>query len=333
MMKKLSLFLLTTMGACSAQAEIIKIPKESGFSGFVMAGVGAVEYESNMFKGASDDNSSHNGLNNSPDSHSSAIPLFGVDLRYTFANSGTQLFFGNLIQDAVRFDFTQQLGIRQQISDMGIVSLGYVFPLMATETWSDPYQSGHRKETDMKSGGARMAWDQILNSNFNAAYTVRKFDLDKERSGASLAQLTDHERDQLDRNGDTQEFALSYDWNIAPNHVLRPEITFTKGDFDGKAMSYDKTMVQLSYGVTGSQWSLVTNAFGGQVSYDADNPIYGKKADSNEFGLSTTFFWHQLFGVNGLSGLVSASYSKSDSDIDFYDAYVSSVGTSLMYRF
>ncbi|MGL5293482.1 MAG: DUF2860 family protein [Aeromonas sp.] len=332
-MKKLSIIAMTMLASTAVSAEVIKIPNESGFSGSVMGGVGTVKYKSNMYKGPNDDNDQLNSRYGSPESYSSPIPLIGADLRYTFAGPRTQLFFGNLLQDAVRFDFTQQIGVRQQIGDKGVLALGYVFPLMATKTWSDPYAYGSRDETDMKSGGARVAWDQIWGSNFNTAYTVRKFDVDSERSGDSVIGLNNAQRHMLDRNGTTSDVSLSYDFNLGQGNSLRPEFTYTNGDFDGSAMSYDKTKFQLSHGYNTNQWSLVSNISIGQTSYDKANPIYGKKADSNEFGISSTFFWHQLFNVQGLSGLISASYSESDSDINFYDSYVTSLNTGLVYNF
>ncbi|PTT45997.1 DUF2860 family protein [Aeromonas sp. HMWF016] len=331
-MKKLSFIAVALLTTTSVNAEIIKIPTQSGFSGFVMGGVGILEYKSNMYKGYNGDNESHNGLFNSPESYSSGTPILGADLRYTFAETRTQLFLGNLIQDAVRFDFTQQLGVRQQMGDKGIVALGYVFPLLPTETWADPYAAGNRQDTDMKSGGARLAWDQIWGTHFNATYTMRKFDISEERSGESMA-LSNAQRNMLNRNGNTNEVALSYDWIFSPGHVLHPELTYGKSSFDGSAMNYDKTQIQLSYGYNNNQWSLISNIYLGHMKYDEVNPIFGNKADSDEFGVSTTFFWHRLFNVKGLNGLISASYSKSNSDINFYDAYISSINTGLMYHF
>lgn len=331
-MNKISFIAVVLLTTTSVNAEIIKIPTQSGFSGFVMGGVGMLEYKSNMYKGYKSDNEIYHGLFSSPDSYSSGTPILGADLRYTFSETRTQLFIGNLIQDAVRFDFTQQFGVRQQIGDKGIIALGYVFPLRPTETWSDPYAAGNRQDTVMKSGGARLAWDQIWGTYFNATYTMRKFDISEERSGENLA-LTNAQRSMLDRNGNTNEVALSYDWILSPGKVLHSEFIYGRSGFHGSAMNYDKTQFQLSYGYNNSQWSLISNIHIGQMRYDEANPIFSNKADSDEFGINTTFLWHHLFNLNGLNGLISASYSKSDSDINFYDAYISSINTGLVYHF
>ena len=315
-----------------SQAEIINIPKESGFSGSVMAGVSGVDYKSNMFKGPNDDNKHHAGLDNSPDSHHSMIPAYGVDLRYTFASTKTQVFFGNLIQDAIRFDFTQQLGVRQQIADYGIISIAYTFPLLPTKTWEDPYARGGRDETKINSGGGRVSWDHVWGSSFNMSYTGRRFDLQDERSGESLV-LSSSEKALLNRNGNTHEVSLSYDWDFSPNHLFQPQVIYTKADLDGRAMSYNKTALQLSYGYNSAYWSIISNMFGGKLNYDETNPIYGKKADANEWGLNGTFLWHHLGSVKGLNGFISAAYSKSDSDINFYNSNVKSLTAGVLYHF
>ena len=73
---------------------------------------------------------------------SGLTPLLNADIRYTFADTRTQIFLGNLILDAVRFDFTQQLGLRQEMGDKGIVATSLVFNVMPVELWSDPSPPG-----------------------------------------------------------------------------------------------------------------------------------------------------------------------------------------------
>lgn len=331
-MKKAALIISALLAVPSASAEIIKIPKESGFSGFFLGGVAYSDYSSNLFKGQSDSNETHNGLDKKPKNRSKGTPLFGVDLRYTFADTRTQIFFGNLIQDAVQFDFTQQLGVRQEIGNKGIVGLSYVFPLLPTETWSDPYASGKRDDTDMKSGGARLSWDKIWDSNFNASLTVRKFDIDEENSGASLS-LSDSDRDLLDRNGNSTSVSVSYNWILSPTDIVSPELTYGKVDLDGEAMAQDRTSARLTYIHIEKAWALSSNVFAGTVNYDKANPVFGKKADADEFGINASFFLNNIFGVEHLTSVTSASYSVSDSDIDFFKQDVNSVSTALLYQF
>jgi len=296
-----------------------QIPNKSGFSGFLLGGVSVMEYESNFYSNGDDDERNFPG---SADSVSDVNPLINFDLRYTFADTRTQIFLGNLIQDAIRFDFTQQLGVRQQIGDKGIVAAAVVFNAMPTEQWANPFDLKNKDTTDITSSGVRLAWDKIWGSNFNASITSREIEVDDEQSIAAL-----------DRNGKINAMQLSYQWQIAPGHTLEPAFIYREADLDGKAQSYESNGLQLTYATRGSQWSFVSNLYVGATEYEAANPLFGKKADSDEFAATGTFFWHRLFGIAPLSATVTAGYTKSDSDLNFYDSQATVFSTGLLYNF
>lgn len=321
----LGLGLVMTSGAYANGIE--QIPNQSGFSGFVHGGVSVMEYQSNFYSNGDDDERNESGSANSV---SGVNPLINLDLRYTFADSRTQVFLGNLIQDAIRFDFTQQLGVRQQIGDKGILAGSLVFNAMPTEQWADPFDLRNKNTTDIESKGVRLAWNKIWGSNFNASLTSRKVEVDNEQSGKendpSYASM-------LDRNGKLTSMQLAYQWQIAPGHSLEPAFIYREADLDGKAQSYESNGLQLTYATRGNKWSLVSNAYVGASEYEAANPIFGRKADSNELALTSTLFWHQLFGIAPLSATVTAGFTRSDSDISFYDSEAAIFSTGLLYNF
>ncbi len=312
---------LAGLGCSVAQADVVQIPSTSGFSGFIMGGVNQLDYATNFFKGP-DGDATHGGLNREPASQSAWRGAFNADLRYTFADSRRQLFLGNLVQDAVRFDFTQQFGLRQQVGDQGIVALSYVFNLKPMKTWDNPFDTGRRNETDISSNGLRLSWEQVAGSGLNAAYTYRNVDIEHERSP-----------DGLDRNGGVHRFDLGWDIKLSPGQIVTPGVSYTDAKLDGYAARYHVASLSLGYALMGPQWSLVTNASLGQRKYAHDNPLYGQRADADEFGINSTFFWHRLLRVDALTGYVSASYNRSDADIAFYDAELRSLSTGVMYRF
>jgi len=208
-MRTLTLLSLGLLAANAAHADLGEIPKQSGWSGFLLGGVNAVSYKSNFYAG-DDSNSRINDLG-SPDSESGLTPLINADIRYTFADTRTQVFLGNLIQDAIRFDFTQQLGLRQEMGDKGIVATSLVFNAMPVELWSDPFATNvDRSSTDVKSKGVRFTWDNIWGSNFHGSLTSREVDLDEERSGQQY-DLTHgtHYASMLDRNGKVHDMEIS----------------------------------------------------------------------------------------------------------------------------
>ncbi|MFQ2150665.1 DUF2860 family protein [Aeromonas jandaei] len=332
-MRNLTLLSLGLLASHAAYADLGEIPRQSGWSGFLLGGVSATSYKSNFYAG--DDNHSRINDLGSPDSENKLTPLINADIRYTFADTRTQIFLGNLIQDAIRFDFTQQFGLRQEMGDKGIVATSLVFNAMPVELWNDPFATGvDRSSTDLKSKGARFAWDKIWGSNFNGSITARSIDMNDEQSGQQYDRVHGtHYASMLDRNGKMYDMQLSYKWTFADGQALEPALIYKQANLDGSAESFENTGLQLTYAKRGPQWSIVSNVYAGKRKYDEANPIFGQRADADEFAINGTFFWHSLFGVKPLSATFTLSYANASSDIGFYDTEASRVSTGLLYNF
>lgn len=328
-MRSLSLLTLGVLIANSAQAGLDSIPKESGWSGFLLGGVNVINYKSNFYSG--DDSNKLNHRWDQSDSNSSANPLLNADIRYTFADYRTQVFLGNLVQDAIRFDFTQQLGIRQEIGNKGVFAGSFVFNIMPTEQWSDPFAIGvDRQSTDIKSTGVRFTWDRIWGSNFYGNLTSRSVKVDEEHSGEQLDAVT---AAKLNRNGKMHAMEFSYQWHLVSEQTLEPAFIYRQANLDGRAHSYKSHGVQLTYAKRAPHWSVVSNAYLGQTEYDEANPIFNQHSNSDEFALTGTLFWHRLFGIAPLTATLTVGYSKSDSKISFYDSEATLFSTGVLYNF
>ncbi|WP_279496432.1 DUF2860 family protein [Aeromonas veronii] len=325
--------LLLGMGALVAsgvQAEDLgAIPGESGFSGSVLAGASVVETQSNFATGSAG-RERIDALGTAA-KQDNVAPAINGDLRYTFASTGSQLFLGNLIQDAIRGDGTQQFGLRQQLGNKGIVAGSLVFNATTVKVWRDPFAVGvARQESDVRSRGARLAWDNIWGSSLSGSVTSRDVRVDEESSGEQYGRAV---MGMLDRNGRVNSAELSYQFWLADDQFLEPALRYQKADLAGSAESYVSKGLQLTYAKTSPRWSFVSNLYLGKRDYDEANPLFGQRADSSDMAIDATLFWHQLFGIVPLSALLSASYANADSEIDFYDIRSTSMTTGLLYRF
>jgi hypothetical protein len=104
-------------------------------------------------------------LDDSPDSESTAIVMAPFPLEYTFASTRTQLFLGTDLTDLIRFDYSQQIGVKQGIGTFGILQGGILFSGIPAKVWKDPYVvDRNRDETSRESTGARLTWDRIFGS-------------------------------------------------------------------------------------------------------------------------------------------------------------------------
>jgi hypothetical protein len=122
----LALCALLIWGATWASA-LDPIPQESGFSGFIRPGVGYLKYKSNMvasIQGFDLSEKEIDSYNDSPDSETTALITLPFTLAYTFASTRTQLFFGTDLTDLIRFDMSQQIGVKQGIGSL--FTLNYV---------------------------------------------------------------------------------------------------------------------------------------------------------------------------------------------------------------
>jgi hypothetical protein len=130
------------------------------------------------------------------------LPLINFEFHYTFGETGTQPFVGNLLEDFFRFDLAQQIGVRQSLGGYGIVAAGALYTGIPTKVWKDPFVVGFsREETSRYSNGFRVAYDKIFGSGLQLQNTYRKIELRSERSGDFL-DLPFLERQLLDREGD-----------------------------------------------------------------------------------------------------------------------------------
>jgi hypothetical protein len=316
------------------------IPQESGFSGFIRPGVGYLWFKSNMvasFLGYDLSDKKTNSLDDNPDSQSNGIGLAPFLLQYTFAGPRTQLFLGTELTDFARFDYNQQLGVKQGIGSFGILQGGLLYSSIPAKVWKDPYVvDQNRNETSRESTGVRLVWDRIFGSGFQLQYTYQNIDISSEKSGKYLVSqglLTSQERGRLKRDGDQQTGEILYRFNFDKKHQLAPAFAYSYDDRDGGAMRNDVYNFKLTYAYFGDPFTFTANGLIGWADYDKKNPIYGKTENDDNYGLQGSLFYKNpwgwtLFGSKPMNFYVASAYTKIDANIDFYDqeAFLATAG-------
>jgi len=333
------LTLILLFGANLAMA-LDPIPKESGFGGFIRPGVSYLNYKSNMvasFLGYDLSEKKINSLDDSPDSESTGLVLVPFSLQYTFASTRTQLFLGTDLTDLIRFDYTQQFGVKQEIGNLGILQGGILFSGIPAKVWKDPYVvDKNRKDTNRTSNGMRLAWDRIGGSHLQLQYTYRKIDISSEKSGDFLG-LTGAEKNLLKRDGDRHVAEAVYRFRFGKKHTLNPAFIYSYNDRDGDAMKNDAYDFQLTYGYNGDTFKFTGNASIGWADYDDKNPIYDKKQDDDRYGIQGTLYYENpwswsLFGSDPMNFFVNAAFAETNSNIDFYDQEAILVGGGVFFK-
>ena len=324
----LTVLLLLEVGSAVA---LDPIPQESGFSGFFRPGVGYLRFKSNLvasFLGYDLSEESIDSINDKPDAESTGLVLFPFSIEYTFASTRTQLFLGTDLADLIRFDMSQQFGVKQGIGNWGILQGGVLFSGIPAKVWRDPYVEGvDRSDTDRDSMGARLVWDRIFGSGLQVQYTYRNIDIDDEKSGQFLigqGRLTSAQAKLLERDGDRHVADILYRFNFGKQHTLAPAFIYSYNDIDGDARKNDTYDFQLTYTYFGNPFTFTGNVSIGQAEYDEDNPIYNKDQEDDRYGIQGTLYYRNpwnwgLFNSKPFNFYIGGAYVKTDSNIDFYD--------------
>lgn len=331
--KQAVLFLSSSMIALNIIAA--PMPTEDGVTGFVIAGLSSNRMKSNMVAGSDFGDFSDARID---DLDSPALKirrglLLTGEVNYTFADTRTQLFAGNLLEDFIRYDITTQVGIRQELADKSVVSASHLFSGFATNVWEDPYLTGaDREEAERESTGARLAWSNIGDSLWNIKLSHRTYRIESERSGESQG-LSDEEMQLLKRNGNFLQVSVEHQWNISRQHILVPSLVYTQFDLSGEAMSYDSASVHLSYRYHHQRLSVVSNLYFSSASFDTVHPVFNEKRDMDTLGVSFSVFYRQPWGLKGWSAMAGIGYYDANDKIDFFNTQLVNSNVSMVYRF
>jgi hypothetical protein len=232
-------------------------------------------------------------------------------------------------------DTTTIAGVRQDVGNAGLIGASIRATTIDTEVWEDPYLTGSkRKETDRTNNGFRVYWQQFMSSGLEMRYTYSDVDIDKERSGDSLA-LTDAQRKLLDRKGDVDRFSLRYEFmSDDKRHIVTPALTYIDRDLDGEAMANDGGSASVNYIYQhDKKWRWVLNASYTDLDWKEANPIYDYEDSADGYGVSASMFYTGAFGLKDWTLNATAGWYEEDHDIDFYDSSVGIIAVGMLRRF
>jgi len=337
---RLSLFAILTVGTAPEAMAIEPIPSTPGWRGFVVAGVGYTDLETNLVAGngiLDIGRDTINSVNDAPRSDDAWHPIITGEVNYTFVDQW-QVFLGTSLEDAVTLDGVAQFGVRKDLGATGALQGGYLFSGVPTKVWEDTYAEGvKRKETDRDSSGFRLRWDRVMGSAFELTASYRSISVDEERNGQGVTSVVCDAACQqlLRRDGDQYFFDVSYLYKVGDGsrHLLRPLVRYTIDDRDGDAMGGDAYRLQLSHVFLGQGFNVASNIAYGRSSQDERNPIFGRKTDSDGFAVDTTLFYRLPSESGRWQAVGSILWGRDDSDVRFHDSEILNVNIGAMYRF
>jgi len=317
------------------------VPATSGFGGYFLLAPGVFGVESNFIVRASPPlladvgNVRIESIFEAPSSQSSASVLTAGELNYTFANTRTQLFFGNRIEDLLRVDVSFGMGVRQELPDKSILAGSFLWTPTEMKVWSDPYVEGvDRVKTYRDAPGARLRWGRILRTGLEVTLTYREYQHDDETSGSWLigqGRLDPGQQSLLDRNGNFWKVQFRYRIKSGP-HVFEPSIIYMDSDLDGAAMANKGPAIRLNYLYITPKLVLDGNLLLNAYEAKEAHPVYGEVLDAKRWGATLTAFY-DLFNARRFRAMLSTEYVRENANIDFFDSRVSSISAGVIWRY
>jgi len=346
-LRRFSLCALTFMLAglpLGAARAIDSIPKTSGFRGFFLAAPGYFNVESNLIVEGPpllDDvgNTRIDSIFAPPKSQTAAALILGGEINYTFADTGTQIFLGNRLEDMLRLDLSFGLGVRQDLGNGGIVAASVLTTPTELEVWSDPYVEGEdRTSTKVNRPGFRLRWGRVLNTGLELTLTERDYRHDAENSGDWLidqGRLDPDDQPLLSREGEVWHAQMLYRIDTEnKRHRFEPAIRYNKDDHDGAAVANQGLTLKMTYLYRTPKVVLDANFMLGRREADAMHPVYGQTLDWDRYGVALTAFIPVKFGSsNRWRVFIGAEYFRENANINFFDTKIASVNAGVIWRY
>ena len=312
---------ITSMAGLPCSTADETAPKSAGLSFRLSAGAGYISSKDQLR--TNDGNKKVRDLGDNANRYDKVIPLVNFDLRYTFAESGRQLYLGTPIGDEGPPGLT--LGAVWPFEEGGEIDAG-VFVMPFGEAWEDPYLVDRdRDETEKDVYGAKIDYRGILGTGFEAGYRLSHIDIDDDDIGQRF--------DDLERDGWEHAMQLGHAFQLGEGLELVPAAGFTLGDIDGDANRYLEYRFKLGLRHYRAGNLLNLSVGIGYRDYDEDHPIFDKNRNDtlyNAFGMYTR---SNLFGHSPLFFSVLAGYSHRSSNIDFLEDDTFMSGLRLGYQF
>jgi hypothetical protein len=306
------MFMLTLLGALlfswSSAYAVDPSAKSEGFSGRIAAGVGYMT-STDQLK-TSDENKTIDSLSDDADWYDKFLPLALFNLRYTFAESGRQIYFGTPAEFSGPPGLS--LGFVQPFSDGSQLDIS-VFTHPFSEVWRDPYLTNtNRKETRKYNYGGRIVYDEIFGSGLKLSYAFSRVDINVDDIGNRFS--------DLERDGDLHAAEVEYAFRLGSTMSLVPGFELSIGDLDGEANAYTGYTFGLGFRKFSKGYQLMLKAAFGWDDYDDTHPVFNKTRNDTHYSAFGTFTRSDLFGKGYLYGTMMAGYRYRDSNIDFLEA-------------
>jgi hypothetical protein len=343
-LRALAIGILASLVALDSAMAVDKIPETSGFRGSVVVLPGYFNVQSNLIvKGPPllDDvgNTRIDSIFTSGESQSAPGFAIGGEINYTFSGTGTQVFFGNRLEDLLRLDLAFGLGVRQRLGNAGILAASVLTTPLELKVWSDPYVEGEdRVATEVNRPGIRLRWSRVMQTGLDLTLTARDYRHDDENSGDWLidqGRLDPADQPLLSREGTAWRAEALYRIDSKNRkHRFEPLLRYNNDNHDGGAVANRGLTAKLTYFYFTPRVIYDANFVYGRRKADELHPVYGRTLDWDRYGGALTLIIPFKVGERSRWNLlIGGEYFRETSNIDFFDTKIASVNVGVLWRY
>lgn len=297
------IFLIFTPLAVHAQEEK---GSEPGFSGRLQGGAFFMQTDSQL--STDDTNRQTADLDGPAETHTISSGIAAVYLRYQFED-GTAVYAGNPLEVGEGLAF--EAGISRDIG-AGTLDMALTY-LPVGEVWKNPYQTmGAREKTDIDVYGLHVQLQEVAGSPWEISYKTDRINIDDDEIG--------NLEDDLERSGQIHELGVKYNTPPQSGFSISPELSYTYGDLNGRANSYQGMKLGALLKQVRPPWVLIGLLSGFHTQYQTKHPLFDKTRQESGVTTFAQVIRLNLFGVERLFASFGAGYVFSDANIDFYDS-------------
>ncbi len=328
-MKLIALGLLTGLIATPVWASSTPKDWQPGFSGNVQLMVGYSQNTSqfNTHRNHNDDRQNKG----QKDSRFIVGPL--GEISYVFPDAEQKISFGTKKSDVALGRFHAELSIAQRLPENSSLILSYVPGFLSKETWEDPYLlNDARTSTKTRVRAVRLQYNNILGSQFSFDSAVGRLFINLENNGNGTG-LSPDDVQRLTRAGDFAFSEGSYMHYLGRGLMLRTALNYTRMNAKGQAMTNNNyggavTLIQFL-----PSSSLAMTLSYNRVLFEGTNPVFNQTQKNNKWAAFLAYQYKQPFGWKNWGWVNLLGYSRTDSNIAFYDENSWLLSTGLSYKF
>lgn len=292
--------------------------EENAFSATVDLGVVYIITTDSLFVDNKNKKIKDNTEGGETTTHTELAPLF--NLRYLFAETGTELFFGSSMETKMN----AALGFTQYFSEDE--KLTFSIRPEDDPVWEDPYlENSNRQTTKVKGVTSNFSYENIGETGINFKLEHTSIGIDDDIIGKRF--------NDLKRSHSKLSTGVSFDIPIDQTSVIKPDFSLIKKDADGESNSFRGLSLGGSYLKMSRTHILALSVAIERDDFNKSHSLYNKTRKDQTIAASAFVQIPNLCSVESLSSKLILVYKNVESNIDFFDSHTAAAVATIGYSF